>query len=84
MDILEHMDALFESAVEQGQKPENWLIREQDWLAIGERYNANTLPDPSLVTPRTYRGVPVQFTNLREAEIVGIDVALADPVIATK
>ncbi len=72
MEILEHMDRLLMKVQEQGREAQHWVIRQRDWLEIGERFRNGLIADPTSVGSNTYMGVPVHFSHLNDGEIVGI------------
>lgn len=71
MRMLHAMDQLLDAALQAGREPKHWVIRQDDWLEMVARLNADRI-DQSLFPANTYRGVPAHFSAMNDNAMVGL------------
>jgi len=70
MDITPYMDAMLANVAESGRKPQNFIVREDDWFELVNRYGLSH--DPKEHSAPRYKGVPVEFGQVSDQMIVAL------------
>lgn len=79
MDIREHLDGLLANLVGSGRKPERFIVREEDWRELVERYDLAA--DTEAADHPQYRDVPVEFGQVSDRMIVALYDTVGDALL---